>query len=142
MMRTFTIPGPPVGKQRARTVRNNGITRSFTPEKTVNFEALVKTSFRAENPEAVPAPGPVGMLCTIIYPIPQSWSGRKKAAALAEIIRPTVKPDGSNVIKAVEDALNGIAWVDDRQIVDERIIKLYGIQPRTEVTIWEMEADA
>lgn len=37
------------------------------------------------------------------------------------------KPDGSNILKSVEDALNGIAYDDDRQIVDARVIKM----PRT-----------
>lgn len=39
----------------------------------------------------------------------------------------THKPDGSNILKSVEDALNGIAYDDDRQIVDARVIKM----PRT-----------
>lgn len=35
----------------------------------------------------------------------------------------THKPDASNIIKSVEDALNGIAYDDDRQIVEAYCVK-------------------
>ena len=42
----------------------------------------------------------------------------------------THRPDATNCAKACEDALNGIAYVDDAQIVDIHIIK----HPRERVT--------
>lgn len=50
-------------------------------------------------------------------------------------IRPTHKPDFDNVTKAVCDALNGIAYSDDSQIVDAMERKFYSEQPRIEVII-------
>ena len=41
----FTVPGPPKGKARARTVHTGGRTFSYTPEGTVLYENLVKTCF-------------------------------------------------------------------------------------------------
>ncbi len=48
------------------------------------------------------------------------------------------KPDVDNVAKFVFDALNGIYWKDDAIIVDSRIVKIYGAEPRTEITITEI----
>lgn len=50
------------------------------------------------------------------------------------------RPDGDNLLKMVGDALNGIVWKDDGQIVDGRVRKFYheiGGAPRTEITIAE-----
>lgn len=38
---------------------------------------------------------------------------------------PTTKPDRDNVEKSTADALNGIIWRDDAQLVDGRISKRY-----------------
>ena len=41
MMR-FTVPGPPVGKARARVVLNRGKVRAFTPAKSASFSNLAE----------------------------------------------------------------------------------------------------
>jgi Holliday junction resolvase RusA-like endonuclease len=46
-----------------------------------------------------------------------------------------VKPDWDNVGKIVCDALNGVAWHDDAQIVDAHVEKRYGIEPMVCVVI-------
>ena len=53
----------------------------------------------------------------------------------------TKKPDATNVAKACEDALNGIAYVDDAQIVDIHIIKhpRERVNEKLTVTIREVE---
>ena len=55
--------------------------------------------------------------------------------ALDGCIAHTTKPDGSNVLKAIEDGLNGIVYVDDSQIVMSHIEKHYSDSPRVEVTV-------
>jgi Holliday junction resolvase RusA-like endonuclease len=50
-------------------------------------------------------------------------------------IRPTKRPDVSNVIKIIEDALNGLAYRDDSQIVRVVGEKYYSDSPRVEVEI-------
>ena len=47
----LTIPGEPVGKGRPRFTKNG---HSFTPEKTVNYENLVKLTFKSDYPNAEP----------------------------------------------------------------------------------------
>ena len=50
--------------------------------------------------------------------------------------RPTTRPDALKMARAVEDALTGVLYADDSQIVDERLHKVYGDQagvgPRAE----------
>lgn len=48
---------------------------------------------------------------------------------------PTNKPDVLKLARAIEDALTGVVWVDDAQIVDERLIKAFGEPERVEVVI-------
>ena len=51
------------------------------------------------------------------------------------LIRPTKKPDIDNVVKALADALNHVAYRDDTQIVDCQVRKFYADEPRVEVLI-------
>ena len=51
------------------------------------------------------------------------------------LIRPIRKPDWDNVGKIICDALNGIAYRDDAQIVDALVRKFYSDTPRVIVEI-------
>ena len=53
---------------------------------------------------------------------------------------PITRPDALKLTRAVEDALTGVLWKDDSQIVDERIRKEYGEPERVEVRLWLLEA--
>jgi Holliday junction resolvase RusA-like endonuclease len=131
---TFTIPGNPMGKQRARTLKTG---RSYTPKETVSYENLVKLIY-SEIENKPYFEGPIGMFITAIFPIPKSVSKAKRAKMVSGEIRPTIKSDWDNIGKLVSDSLNGIAYHDDKQIVDGRVIKSYGYAPMVQVTIWEV----
>ena len=70
--------------------------------------------------------GPVSMTLTIDLPVPKSFSKKKTAEAMERKIFPTKKPDVDNVLKAVMDALNGVLYEDDKQIVMVCVKKFYG----------------
>lgn len=129
----FTIPGKPCGKGRPRFY--NG--RAITPEKTVNYETLVKLAFRQTYPNAEPIAAKVGLIATIkaYYPIPVSTSKKLQARMRAGLMKPTVKPDTDNIAKICLDALNGIAYHDDAQIVVLQVTKLYSDEPRVVVRL-------
>jgi Holliday junction resolvase RusA-like endonuclease len=126
----FVIPGEVVGKGRARSgvlmrggkpVMGKGgrpIITHHTPEKTVNYEALVKLAGQTAMAGKPPIEGAVFLAMRIYVVPPASWSNKKRAAALAGDIYPTTKPDVDNVEKAISDGLNEIVWVDDKQVVD------------------------
>lgn len=82
--------------------------------------------------------GVLGVLVLAVFPVPGSWSKRKRQEALAGLVRPGVKPDFDNVAKLYCDALNGIVWEDDKQIVDGRCIKIYGQQPGVLILCWPL----
>ena len=58
---------------------------------------------------------------------------RKRAAEGK--IKPCKKPDSDNIAKAILDALNGVAYYDDSQIVELTIKKEYGEAARVEVEL-------
>lgn len=134
-MITFIVPGKPVGKGRPRAAARGKHITLYTPQKTANYEstvALAANQAMAGNPLIT---GPVEALMTIVLPVPVSWSKRKQADALAGTVMPTSKPDMDNVVKAIFDAINGIVWTDDVQVVGLRVRKVYGAIPRVQVTV-------
>ena len=46
--------------------------------------------------------------------------------------------DLDNLFKAISDALNGVAYNDDSQIIEATIRKFYGEQAKAEITIREV----
>lgn len=87
-----------------------------------------------------PSQQPIVMLVHAFRSIPESWSKRDKEKALAGAIVPTSKPDADNYLKFVKDALNGVAYADDSQVVDARVIKRYSDEPALRVEIRELVA--
>ncbi|MDI4168582.1 RusA family crossover junction endodeoxyribonuclease, partial [Pseudomonas aeruginosa] len=79
--------------------------------------------------------GPVLIELRMFHPIPRSWSKKRQAMALVGEVMPTVKCDADNCLKAVCDALNGVAWKDDTQVVNVMLAKRYAEVPRVEVKI-------
>ncbi len=128
---TFRIPGKPQPKQRARSGINAATGRKvhYTPEATKNFEEavrLVAYNARITSPGAsVFFHGPVALSLSIDMKIPGSWPKWKQDAAFDGFIAPTVDPDASNVVKAVEDGLNGVVWRDDNQVVKLEVSMQY-----------------
>lgn len=134
----FTIPGKPQGKARARTVYNPNIKHSvsYTPEKTMLYENLIKTMYLNKYPDVKyckEKPLSVGIFA--YFPIPKSMSKKRKHDMRCRIEMPTKKPDIDNIAKVVLDALNGIAYDDDTQIVALSVYKFYAEDPRVNVTI-------
>lgn len=134
MLKIF-IPGKPQGKERARSSHRYGKTHHYTPKKTKNYESMIASIAKAGMRGRKPTNNPVLLGLDMIYPIPASWPQWKKNGAIAGMIVPTVKPDSDNVEKAVKDALNGIAWVDDCQVVTTIKSKIYGVEPGVTVEV-------
>ena len=99
---SFTVPGPPKGKARARTVRTkDGRTFSYTPDGTVLYENLIKTCYYQTGVNPFGADEELRATIIAYYPIAKSTSKKKRQQMLAGLIRPTKKPDLDNVIKSI-----------------------------------------
>lgn len=134
----IVVPGNPVGKGRPRAFQTRGARRTIkmhTPEKTRAYEDAVALAGKLAMQGREPLGGPVAMRLDIFMQIPASWSKAKREAALLGGVMPISKPDASNVLKAVEDALNGIAYIDDSQIIDVWVRKRYSHEPRIELAV-------
>jgi Holliday junction resolvase RusA-like endonuclease len=137
-MLTITIPGKPVAKARPRVFRDkNGFTRGITPEATVKYEEHVKLCAMEAINNHMTARDlfamPLKAVIDVYFPCPTSQYRKTKP-------RPqewrTKKPDADNLAKAILDALNGIVYHDDSQVVDLRVRKYQAAQgdaPRVEV---------
>ena len=126
-MINFTIPCEPIGKGRPRF----GQGRTYTPQKTKDFEKLVALSALKAGLEKTSSPLQIEI--NAIHKRPKRLMRKKDPKT--RIIKDT-KPDIDNIVKAVLDGLKG--YFDDKQVHQLTASKQYcGIdeQPKIEVII-------
>ena len=117
----LTVPGTPTPKGRPRLGRYG----TYTPQKTVDYENLIKNEWIKQYGNLMPLEGPLEARVTFIFEVPKSWSKRKKESALEQYTPHTSRPDLDNLVKCL-DALNGLAFKDDSQIASLTADKYYG----------------
>lgn len=126
----FTVPGELRGKQRPRATRQG---RVYTPAETRNAEAFVRLIAAQAMEDRGPLEEPLMLTVAIDVGIPKTFSRKQREAALEGRILPAKKPDLDNVVKLLCDALNGIVYADDKQIVTLVVSKRYALVPETRV---------
>ncbi len=85
-----------------------------------------------------PHDGPVECRLEFVVTRPQYHFGTgKNAERLKDAAAhfPTAKPDTLKLSRGTEDALTGIAWIDDSQVVNQTATKRYGTRPGVQITI-------
>jgi Holliday junction resolvase RusA-like endonuclease len=123
----------PIPKGRARTVRVNGRTMTFTPKATqeaeagIRWEILKMADGDSNRLPFFPAGIPLSVKMLFVLVKPPSIPKKR--------IHPVVKPDGDNYQKCVWDACNGYLWADDAQICEWHGRKVYGTPPRIEIEV-------
>lgn len=128
------IPGTPVAQGRPRFSRYG---HAYDPATSRQYKQAV--AFCARNAYSDdPLTGAISVTMRIYRPIQKAGSKKLHADKEAGRVRPTVKPDVDNVYKAVSDAMTGIIWHDDNQIVQVNISKFYALRPHVEVEIEEI----
>ena len=132
----FTVPGEPRGKGRPRFTRRGF---AYTDTATRDYETLIREQATAAMrywPDGMVAT-PVSVRIDIYKGVPKSWSMAKRRRALDGQEIPG-KPDLDNVAKGVLDAMNGVAYIDDTQVVRLLVQKQYSLEPRLVVTVKEL----
>ena len=134
----FILAGEPKGKERPRFCHNGQI---YTPKQTTTYEQqIIFDYYKQCGNVKFDENSQLELFVKAYYKIPKSASKKKRMAMLSEEIRPTKKPDGDNILKAVADALNGVCYKDDKSIVKMSSEKFYSDVPRSEVIVQEVQA--
>lgn len=131
MSKELTIYVKPMPKERPRLVSGG---RVYTPLKTKAYENAVALSWVAKH-GAHPMTGAITIELTFAYRPPASWSKARQEASLDK--GKTSRPDTDNLVKAVTDALNCIAYKDDAQIVRITASKVYADSDSVTIKIKE-----
>lgn len=123
----YIIPIDPVACQRARV--NTRTNRLYTPQKTRDFKEAIQFYIRQEK-ELIDEP----VVLTAKF-----YFKRPKRRIIHGNIK-TTKPDLDNLIKGVQDALNGHVWRDDALVWSYGLGtgKYYDTTPRVELWIDKM----
>lgn len=122
----FTVLGLPVAKGRPRFSKKGF---AYTPKKTKDAEESFLTQAFSYAPDK-PLDCALKVVMRTYKPKPKSKSKK--------VVHWTTRPDLDNFIKIL-DALNGVFWIDDSQIVRIEASKDYGEPARTEIEIWTLE---
>jgi Holliday junction resolvase RusA-like endonuclease len=132
---SFTIPGEARGKGRPRATRFGGGVRLYTDAKTASYEGLIAYAAQAALAGRAPLDGPLVMSVLVRLAPPASASKKARAAMLAGEMHPTKKPDLDNVVKAVLDGCNKVAFGDDAQVCWINAGKVYAATAGVDVTL-------
>ncbi|HAT4254990.1 RusA family crossover junction endodeoxyribonuclease [Clostridium perfringens] len=113
------VTGKIRGKARPRVCRGH----AFTPKDTVQYEKLVRDCYKEQDGRYLE--GSIKALIIAYYKIPKSYTKKRVQAIRNGLEKPTKKPDADNIGKIILDSLNGVAYKDDSQIIELRVIKRY-----------------
>ncbi|MBR1418687.1 MAG: RusA family crossover junction endodeoxyribonuclease [Synergistaceae bacterium] len=133
----FEVPGAAVPQGRPRLTTIGGYARAYDPPKCKAYKEFVRECAIAQcRPDLNNLYlGAVEIKVTEYRAIPKSWSKVRQLKALNGVIKPIIKPDTDNILKIIKDALNGVMWKDDAQVVHDDITKVYDAEPRVTVEV-------
>jgi Holliday junction resolvase RusA-like endonuclease len=131
----FSMAGEPRGQGRPRATARGGFASVYKDPKSRKYEQSVAAVARAAMGERAPLEGPLSLSLRFRMPIPKSYSKGVRASMASGETAPVSKPDLSNLVKAIEDGMNTIVFVDDSQIVRSFQTKIYAEQPGVDVRV-------
>jgi Holliday junction resolvase RusA-like endonuclease len=135
----FQVEGDPKGKGRPRFSRVGNFTKVYTDKQTLSYEAMIATFAKQAMGGTEPLKTPVSVFLYVRLPIPQSYPKKRKEACLNGSEMPCKKPDIDNIAKTYLDAMNGVIFVDDTQVIDLHVKKLYAAEAGVDVMVMEAQ---
>ena len=90
-----------------------------------------------------PLHGPLSVRCCLRLPRPKAHykSDGVTLRDWAVNMQPTTRPDATKLWRSTEDAMTGIVWNDDAQIVYQVVYKVYSVTPGANITVAVMERE-
>lgn len=133
----FTVPQVS-GKGRPRFARQGTFVKTYTDAKTFTYEKSIQTYAKQAMGSTSPLIGAVAAYLHIGIPIPPSYSKTRQKACIEGLERPTKKPDIDNIVKAILDGMNGVVYLDDKQVVDLHLTKVYSSKEGIDIMVKEI----
>ena len=131
----FEVAGKPKSKRTGNISTKGSFARLIKNPETAIFENLIKISFRSKHMSHAITDNAVKIEINAFFRPPNNFSKKKLKMIEGDEYPICKKPDCSNIIKVVEDGLNGVAFFDDKQIIDTSCRKFYSNRERTEIKI-------
>ena len=138
---SFTVAGQPVPQPRARITTRCGHGHAYTPASHPIHAYRAAIAKAAREAGATPTLAePITLIVDLVWVRPKSHY-RKRVRQddplhpIREDAPKIPRADCSNCLKGIEDALNGVAWVDDKQVGRLVVEKSYGTEARTTVRV-------
>ena len=127
----ITVKGSLHGKDRPRFNRDTGAV--YTPKQTREYEELVAWCYKMQGGRHW-LDQPVEVEIIAYFGAPKVSKKRRLLMLLGKLF-PLIKPDADNIAKIILDALNGVAYNDDKQVTDLIVRKRYAEEPRLLVMV-------
>lgn len=137
MQANFLIHGEPTAKGRPRFAKRGNFVITYTDDKTVNYENLVKLEYKNQcGDKYFDADAPLMVQIICFFSRPKNIAKKNLPLYDNNTIRPLKKPDTDNIAKIILDSLNKVAFDDDKQVVRLYVSKLFAKgKPYVEVNI-------
>lgn len=134
----FFVPGKPqpAGSKKG-FARGRHVSIVDANDKSKPWQATVAL-FASEAYSGPLLEGPIAVTFVFFHERPKGHYGTGRNAGVLKDwapIAPTGKPDVLKLARGVEDALSGVVYRDDAQIVDETLYDRYGATPGVSVSI-------
>lgn len=112
----------------------------YTPKETLVYENYVRMCYSdyAKQFGWTPYETQIRAEIEVLVQVPKSDSKVKRKAKLEGEMRPTVKPDCDNLAKSILDSLNGLAYHDDKQVVELVVKKYYAENAEVKIKLTEV----
>lgn len=126
----FTVYGVPLAQGRPRFKRIGNHVQTFDPQESRSWKESVRAQaiqYLQSNGGVIPIKGGINVYLFFFLPRPKSLPKK--------VLLHLKKPDLDNLTKLILDALRGICYKDDSQIVRLLVTKQYG-EPHTDIAIY------
>ena len=134
----FTFEIEPIAQLRPRASSRGGHVRLYDPPKVKQYKAVLH-NLVTEQYKNPPLTGALSVSMLFYRPVQKSLSNIERQRRLSNEHKAVVKPDVDNYIKSTLDALNGVLWDDDSQIVKLTAEKRYAEKGKIIITVTQLD---